>query len=785
MSVFIVPEKGRNTGVALDRELADEPYDVAWLQELINGRGKHAAKTGVGYDDLETQIESIRAGSVDGEDGGLQLELKPTGRLKPRPVFDRLLLGAKRVESYESPSDAWESGADRFYVGFDQLLEELLARGDPTVTAALAPSASADESSVDTSETDSEPSVDESETDTESSVGTSDTDTESSVGTSDTDTEPSVDTSETDTEPSVDTSEEVRDESGDDTPPEFESLARAAMTERGYELRETIGDRVRWAAMAKDGIPDRPSAVLVPAAFERLGTALAHRRWGPVRTLTFEQYARETDAVGSDEERLLAEAAADVAGVYMYVTGTTAREEYGLTIDPIAGADSRLAIFERETDTTMTDITSLKGFYDRYPDEFTAWREVIDTVEETAQEFGFREVNTPAVERTALYEIKSGDELLDQTYSFDDRGGRPVTLTPEQTPTRARMVQARKDLTTPIKWVDTSKRWRYENVQKGRDREFFQTDIDIFGVSSVEADAEVLACAATIFRRLGVESEVELLVNDRRLLESMLEAEGIDNTVEVMRVVDDKEKLSRAEFFDALAARGVEEDAAERVDELTSIRGPITETIDQLRELAPEDAETAAAIDRMASLADALDSYGVAEMCKLDLSIVRGLAYYTGLVFEAFDTAGELRALFGGGRYDDLVGLFGDREVPAVGFAFGYSTTRELLKRESEWPTEQVTTDVFVANVSESVRDTAIAIASRLRGAGYTVETDLTGRGLGDQFAYADSVTSDWVVIVGERDLANDEVTLRDMDSGEERQVPLDGVTDSVADGFD
>jgi histidyl-tRNA synthetase len=428
----------------------------------------------------------------------------------------------------------------------------------------------------------------------------------------------------------------------------------------------------------------------------------------------------------------------------------------------------------------MTDITSLKGMYDRYPPEFAAWRALIDTVEETAREFGFRELNTPAVERTALYRIKSGEELLDQTYSFEDRGGREVTLVPEQTPTRARLVQARKDLSTPIKWMDTSKRWRYENVQKGRDREFFQTDIDIFGVESVAADAEIIACGARIYQKLGVADSVEFLVNDRTLLDSILSANGVEGTTAVMDVIDDKEKLSHAEFVDELHAVGLDSDTAETVADITSLRGPIDETVAELRALAPDTEATTAAIDRMDDLAAHLEAHGVADLCLLDLSIVRGLAYYTGLVFEAFDSEGELRALFGGGRYDDLVGLFGEQEQPAVGFAFGYSTTRELLQREGAWPEEAVSTDVYVAPVSDAVRTTTTAIADELRAAGLVVETDLTDRGLGGQFSYADSINARCTIIVGERDLADGEVTIRDMESGDERNVPREDVLTAV-----
>ncbi|MFB6292431.1 MAG: histidine--tRNA ligase [Candidatus Nanohaloarchaea archaeon] len=426
----------------------------------------------------------------------------------------------------------------------------------------------------------------------------------------------------------------------------------------------------------------------------------------------------------------------------------------------------------------MVELDSLKGMYDRYPEEYATWKKLREVVDETAREFGFRQIQAPSVERADLYRVKSGDELMDQMYNFEDKGGREVSLVPEQTPTRARLVQQRKDLKTPVKWYDTSKRWRYEDVQRGRDREFLQGDFDIFGVESVEADAEIIAAAATIYRKLDLDDRVDFLINDRKLLESILEAHGIDNREEVMEVVDDREKMSREEFLEELQETGIDASQAEEVDSITSISGPIKDEVDKLRSQAPEDAMDS--VERMEELADALEAYGVADMCRIDLSIVRGLAYYTGLVFEAFDSEGELRALFGGGRYDDLIGLFGSQEVPAVGFAFGYSTTVELLKKEDRYPLADVETDIYVLNVSDSVRDVAIDYARELRERGLTVETDLTGRGVGAQFDYADSINAKRVLVIGERDLENGEVTIRHMDSGEEEQVGKDEVVEHL-----
>ena len=423
-------------------------------------------------------------------------------------------------------------------------------------------------------------------------------------------------------------------------------------------------------------------------------------------------------------------------------------------------------------------LESLKGIYDRYPDEWASWRKLIETVEETAEEFGFRSLNPPSVERQELWTEKEEDSVTDEMYAFEDKGGSEVTLVPEQTPTRARLIQKRKDLKTPIKWHDTSKRWRYEDVTKGRDREFLQGDFDIFGTDSVEADAELIATAATIYQKLDLDDRVEFLINDRELLESILSSQGIEETEETMKVVDDKEKLSREEFLEDLQDRGLNQSDAELVDELTSISGPTNQQIEELREKAPEEVQDS--VDRLESLGEALESYGVADMCKFDMSIVRGLAYYTGLVFEAFDSEGELRALFGGGRYDDLVGEFGDREVPAVGFAFGYSTTLELLKKEDRYPLKEMETDVYVLSVSDSVREIALDYATKLRGKGLSVETDLADRGFGSQLGYADDINAKRTLIVGERDLENGKVTMKHMDSGEEEQLDRDEVVEHL-----
>lgn len=416
------------------------------------------------------------------------------------------------------------------------------------------------------------------------------------------------------------------------------------------------------------------------------------------------------------------------------------------------------------------ELESLKGIYDRYPNEWATWKKIIETVEETANEFGFRHIDPPSIERQELWTSKDNEEIVEQMYAFEDKGENKVTLIPEQTPTRARLVQKRKDLKTPMKWYCTSKRWRYEDVTRGRDREFRQGDFDIFGVNSVEADAEVIAAAATIYKKLGLQDRVVFKISDRKIVEGCLELNNVPNVEEVMKVIDDEEKISRKEFIEELEELKLQQEDIKTVDSLLDVSGSnLQQQLNELEDIAPEQLKQR--VERMKSLVDALKSYGVSEMVEIDFSIVRGLAYYTGLVFEAFDEEGELRALFGGGRYDELVEEFGDRTVPAVGFGFGYSTTVELLKKSGSYPLKQVETEVYVLTVSNSVKNKALDYARRLRKKGLTVETDLQGRGFGSQLEYADSINAERALIVGERDLENNQVTMKHMESGKEEKI--------------
>ncbi len=420
------------------------------------------------------------------------------------------------------------------------------------------------------------------------------------------------------------------------------------------------------------------------------------------------------------------------------------------------------------------DIQKLKGFREFLPGEMIARRKIFDSMRKVAEKFGFREIGTPSLEPMELFMIKSGEELVQQTYSFKDKGGREVTLIPEETPTRARMVKENKDVPKPIKWFSESKFWRYESTQRGRLREFYQFNYDIFGEGSVEADAEIIAVAVEMLKELGLEKAAEIRINDRRILESILSTYGIKQSmVEVLNIIDDKEKMSQKEFLNELVDAGLSKKESKIVNKVTELSGNFEDVMPELEELVPDSDDSIEAYKRLLKLKELLDSYDVLDNCVIDLSIIRGLAYYTGMVFEIFDTEGDLRALCGGGRYDDLIETLGGEKTPAVGFAPGDAVIELLMKRENLWPEEEVETDVYVLNVSESVKRKSLEVAKSLRDQDLRVEVDLSGRNFGNQMGYANRINTKKLVIVGERDLEKGEVTVKDMVSGEEEQVDL------------
>lgn len=366
----------------------------------------------------------------------------------------------------------------------------------------------------------------------------------------------------------------------------------------------------------------------------------------------------------------------------------------------------------------------LPGFRDFYPEElarrthiFRAWRAV-------ARKYAFSEYDGPPLEPLDLYTRKSGDEIVGQLYSFTDKGDRQVSLRPEMTPTFARMVGARASaLRKPLRWFSIPQLFRYERAQRGRLREHFQLNVDIVGEASEVADAELLAVAVDVMRELGLTSaDVRARVSDRRLLNGVLEALGVTEPqrAAVYGVVDKIARQSREVSVEKLAAAGLTPARVDRV--LALATGTTFESLREEFGAAPSARE---AIERFGRYLEHCAALGIGDWVTLDLSIVRGLAYYTGIVFELFDAKGELRAVCGGGRYDDLLNALGGADLPALGFGMGDVVLGELLTARGLWPdaAEDAVDFHVVAGNGAVGRPYAevLGLAASLRASGFSV----------------------------------------------------------------
>ena len=322
----------------------------------------------------------------------------------------------------------------------------------------------------------------------------------------------------------------------------------------------------------------------------------------------------------------------------------------------------------------------LKGFRDFYPEEMAARREIIDTVEAACRRYGFRETASPHLERAEMWTDKSGEDIVEGLCAFEDKGDRHVTLTPELTPTVARMVAAKQqELSKPIKWFSTRPFWRYEQVQQGRFREFYQTNIDIFGTDDPRADAEVIALGAQLLVDLGLDADdFEFRVSHRDILGAVLRSFDADVDVpEAVRAVDKSDKLDENEYHDLLVNAGLSYEQAATFDERLS--ATTVDTLDALADFAGTE-EAHEAIDNLVAVLDAVAEFGASEYCELSLETARGFDYYTGVVFACFDATAEVsRSVFGRGRYDYLIESFGVDSPLALGFALGYAPLPLLL----------------------------------------------------------------------------------------------------------
>ena len=402
---------------------------------------------------------------------------------------------------------------------------------------------------------------------------------------------------------------------------------------------------------------------------------------------------------------------------------------------------------------------ALPGFRDFYPAEFAQRAYIARVWREVARRYAFVEYDGPPLEPLDLYTKKSGDEIVGQLYNFTDKGGREVALRPEMTPTLARMVAARANaLRKPVRWFSLPQLFRYERQQKGRLREHFQLNVDIIGESDVTADAELLAVAIDIMGEFGLSpNDVRARVSDRRLLRALLHRLGVGEAQlpAVFAVIDKIERQPRDVSAEKLAAAGM---TAESREALFALMDGVT--LEALRARygdTPEIAERIADLERYYGY---LDDLGVAAWVQLDLSIVRGLAYYTGIVFELFDAQGEFRAICGGGRYDNLLNALGGVDLPALGFGMGDVVLGELLRSRGLADAPLGEPDFWItAAENGDLRDVLVA-ATRLRRAGAAVEYALRAQSSSKQRKAAFSAGATYFLTVGAGFRENDAVEI-------------------------
>jgi histidyl-tRNA synthetase len=415
-----------------------------------------------------------------------------------------------------------------------------------------------------------------------------------------------------------------------------------------------------------------------------------------------------------------------------------------------------------------------RGTRDFYPEDLRRREWLFGHFREVARRFGFEEVDAPLVEHAELFTRKAGEEIVEQLYHFELHERR-LALRPEMTPSIARMVLARAgSLRLPLRWSSLPQCWRYERMTRGRRREHYQWNLDVWGEPDVTAEAELIAAVFALLDRLGLApGDARVRLSSRALLEETLGQRILRGRPErfpaLCVVIDKLAKIGSDAVVDLL----VDPAGAVRLDEAEAafVVGWLSlRTLDEAAREAPPGSPAAAQLARLFEL---LGAYGVADRVDFDASIVRGLAYYTGVVFEAFDSGRSLRSLCGGGRYDRLLETLGGPPLPAAGFGFGDVVIGELLAEKGLWPELPRQLDAVVFAFGEAERPAAIRLATALRAAGRSVELALRGAKLKRALADAARAGAREIYLVGAEELARGEVLIRDLASGEQRRAPL------------
>ncbi len=425
--------------------------------------------------------------------------------------------------------------------------------------------------------------------------------------------------------------------------------------------------------------------------------------------------------------------------------------------------------------TNKLSTQSYKGSRDFYPEDMKIRNFIFDTWKKVCKSYGYEEYDGPFLESFEIYAAKSGEELVnDQLYSFTDRGDRKVAIRPEMTPTLARMIaQKVNELPRPIRWFSIANFWRYEKPQKGRGREFFQLNTDIFGVENIEADFEIISIMASVMKGFGAkEGMFEIRINNRKLMDTFYKQIGLkDEQIKtVNKAIDKSSKISQEEF-----EKWLKDDAKMDDKQIKQLTDFIKNPYSVIEKLSQEGSLGANEIKKLMEL---VEKSNIKNFVKIDVSTIRGLDYYTGTVFEIFDlNPANSRAIAGGGRYDDLIGLFGNEKLTGTGFAMGDITLVDFLKTWELLPKFDENYGYFVTlwpSEDQKYLDKTLEVANTIRNKGLEVSTWLEkNTKIEKQLKYADKKKFEYVIIIGENEIEKGTVIIKNMKEKTQSEVKV------------
>ena len=420
-----------------------------------------------------------------------------------------------------------------------------------------------------------------------------------------------------------------------------------------------------------------------------------------------------------------------------------------------------------------------KGTRDFYPNDMRLRNWFFGVIREVLETSAFEEYNGPMLESLALYAAKSGEELAgEQTYNFFDKGNRHMAIRPEMTPTVARMVAAKMgELNFPLRWFSFPNMYRCENPQRGRLREFWQVNVDIFGCDTYEADLECIVSAIRLLRAFGADDTMFTVhINNRRFFNDVVSAianTDIEGCRKISKIIDKRKKIPREVYVSELEKLGMNEEQIAKLDALYSA------TVEEAVALCPDSVGS----EELVRLFDMLKKTGLESFCCFDFSIIRGLDYYTGTVFEVFDNAPENnRAMFGGGRYDNLVGLFvNNAKISGVGYGMGDVTLENFLNTHGLIPETLTKQKALITRFSDVDYEHYMALSDKLYNAGVTSSIYLSAKKFGKQIDYAVKEGYSHVIIMGSSELEAGNVKIKDLNTREEKTVAIDSICEYFA----